>query len=197
MKFMPVGNSRFLLAYLLSGSLAMWGQQGLRLEARSGDGAFNDVSRGESSPVSVAVRDSSDRPVPGAKVTFTMPFSGAGAAFQGGSREQTVTVDEMGIARMPSAKPNKEEGRFNIKVKAEAEGGRSGTLVVSQSNTSALTTKGKSSKTALILALVSGGASAAFFVARRGGGSSSTGGGGSTPTSTSLTAGVITVGAPR
>ena len=196
MKFILVGNIRFLPVYLFSGALVIWGQQGLRLETRAGDGAFNDVGRNEISPVAVAIRDSSDRPVPGAKVTFTLPFSGAGAIFQGGSREQTVTADEMGMARMPSAKPNKEEGRFNIKVKAEAEGGRSGTLVVSQSNTSAMTSKSKPSRTLLILSLVSGGATAAIFAAKRGG-SGSTGGGGTSPSSTSLTAGVITVGAPR
>ena len=196
MNFTLVGKARFLLVYLLSGALVIWGQQGLRLEARAGDGAFNDAGKNEVSPVTVAIRDSSDRPVPGAKVTFTLPFSGAGAAFPGGSREQTVIADEMGMARMPSAKPNKEEGRYNIKVKAEAEGGRSGNLVVSQSNTSAMTAKSKPGKTLLILSLLGSGATAAIFVAKRGGGST-TGGGGTSPSSTSLTAGVITVGAPR
>ena len=175
-----------------------WGQQGLRLETRSGDGAFNDISRSETNPVIVIVKDSSDRPVPDAKVTFTLPFSGPGATFAGGSRELTVTSDPMGLAKLVGAKPNREEGRFNIKVTATTGDGRMGTMVVSQSNTTAVATKGKSNKTLIILSLVGGGATAAIFAAK-GSGTKTTGGGGTTPAavSTSLTVGVLTVGAPR
>jgi hypothetical protein len=173
------------------------GQQGLRLEVLSGDGAFVDVNAREGTPVVVSVRDSSDRTVPNAKVTFTLPFSGPGGTFAGGGREMVVTSDSMGSARMPGIKPNREEGRFNIKVKAEIEGGRFGSVVVSQSNTSALVTKGKVNKGLLILALVGGGLGAAVVAVKTGGGSSPSPGAPPVPTSTSLSAGVLTVGAPR
>ena len=194
---MQVTKIRILLTHLLSGAVLSWGQQGLRLEARAGDGAFNDISRSETNTVIVAVRDSSDRPVPGAKVKFTLPFAGPGAAFAGGGREVTTTSDPMGLAKMTGAKPNREEGRFNIKVSATTDDGRSGSLVVSQSNTSAVASKAKTSKTLLILSLIGGGATAAILAAK-GGGAKTTGAGGTTPIPvTSLSVGVLTVGAPR
>ncbi|MCC6591539.1 MAG: hypothetical protein IT168_32935 [Bryobacterales bacterium] len=184
-------------AYLFLFGAVASPQDGLRVVIKTGDGAFNDVSRGEVGAVVVTVVDASDKPVEGATVTFTLPFSGPGAAFAGGGREFTATSDHAGIAKMAAAKPNKEEGRFNIKVKAVAPGGRTGTAVVAQSNTAAMARKGTSGKKVLILALVGGGASAALIAAKRGGGSSSTAGGPSVPGTTSLSAGVLTVGAPR
>ena len=197
MTFMRVPKVRFLAVYVLSSALVCWGQQGLRLEANMGDGAFNDVGRNEIGAVVVVVRDSSDRPVAGAKVTFTLPFSGPGAIFTDGSRSMTTTSDQAGLAKMSAAKPNKEEGRFNIRVAASADGGRSGNLVVSQSNTTALAAKSKTSKTLLILSLVGGGATAAIFAAKSGGKSTASPGVPGSPGSTSLSVGVLTVGAPR
>jgi hypothetical protein len=188
---------RALWVYLLSGALVSWGQQGLRLEATQGDGAFNDVGSREISNVEVVVKDSSDRPVSGAKVTFTLPFSGPGAVFPDGGRELTVTSDQIGVARMAGARSNRQEGRFNIKVTAAANDGRTGSLVVSQSNTSAISSKSRTNKGFLILGLVGGGATAALFALRGGGSSPSTPGAPAVPTSTSLSAGVLTVGAPR
>lgn len=201
--FGKLGRLKAVMACALACSLVASGQsvETLRLEALEGDGVFNDIRRGLSGgDVVVVVRDRSDRPIPGAKVTFTAPFSGPGLVFPNGARELVVTADDQGRARMTGAKPNKEEGRFNIKVTAISADRQTGTLVVGQSNTTAMAgnKKGGGGKAAAILSLVGGGAATGLLLALRSGGGSS--GGGTTPTgptSTSLSAGVLTVGAPR
>jgi hypothetical protein len=168
----------------------------LKIVTLEGEGAFNDVKHGVAHPPSVRILDESNNLVEGAEVTFTLPAVGPSGLFTGNGRTGTATTNDKGEAHCPAYKPNLEEGRFNIRVAASYRG-KTGMLVISQSNTSAGGTSigqgKKSNKGLLILLLVAGGAAAGIGVALGGKSSSSTP---TAPPTTLSTAG-ITVGAPR
>lgn len=167
----------------------------LRLTPAEGEGAFNSMRSAYVHPPAVRVTDENGAAITGAEVTFLFPAVGAGAVLPGGGTTLKAISDETGLARCPAYKPNSEEGRFKIKVTATYQG-KTGTLVVNQSNTRAGGTslsEKKSGKAYWILALVAGGAAAGVFAAK--GGSSSSAAVVTPPTT--LTAGSITVGGPR
>jgi len=168
----------------------------LKIVAVDGEGAFNDIKRKAGHAPVVRVVDESNNLVEGAQVTFTLPMVGPRGIFPGGASSISATTDDKGIAHCPAYVPNSEEGRFNIKVTARFQG-KTGTLVISQSNTlaggSSVGETKSSHKLAWILALVGAGAAGGVLAATRGGSSSSP-----TPVpSTTLSAGTITVGGPR
>jgi hypothetical protein len=165
----------------------------LKISAVDGEGSFNDIQHKMSHPPIVRVVDESNNVVQGAEVSFTLPMVGPSAVFVAGGTKGTAITDDKGIARCPIYKPNSEEGRFNIKVTAESKG-KTGTLVVSQSNTLAGGTsvgQKKSGKLWLVL-LVGGAAAGGVFAATHHGGSSP-----ATVPPTTLSTGGIAVGAPR
>jgi hypothetical protein len=160
-----------------------------------GDGAFNDMKHGASHPLVIELRDAADQPLAGAKVTFTLPFSGPSGVFADGTRTSTVTTDARGQAKADTFKPNQEEGRFNIKVTAEVNGQKT-EAVVGQSNTLAggdLSQHKGGSKKLWFLLLAAGGAGGAFAAVH--GGSHSSAAPGVAPTTVSV--GGITVGGPH
>lgn len=167
----------------------------LKLTAVEGEGAFNSIRNGYAHPPAVRVVDESNNPASGAEVSFTFPVVGPGAILPGGGTTLSARSDETGVARCPGYKPNREEGRFKIKVTARFQG-KTGTVVVDQSNTRAggvaVGEGKKSGKAYWILALVAGGAVGGVMAAKGGFSSGSP----STP-STTLTSGAITVGGPR
>ncbi len=169
----------------------------LKITAVEGEGAFNDIRHKLSHPPLVRVVDESNNLVQGATVTFTFPFVGPRGTFDGGGLSATAVTDDKGLARCPAFVPNTEEGRYNFKVSASFNG-KTGSLVISQSNTlaggSSVGEKGtKSHKMAWILALVGAGAAVGAVAAMHGGSSS-------TPAAippTTLSIGAITVGTPH
>ncbi|MFN7939369.1 MAG: hypothetical protein U0R19_38945 [Bryobacteraceae bacterium] len=197
-----------VLATLLACALVLPAQQATNLVAQSsgglkivviqGEGATNNVrSRTATSPV-VEIRDTNDKPVAGAEVTFQLPVSGAGGYFNGWLRNQTVRSDANGRAAASGLTPNDEQGRFNIKVTA-VEGSRNGTVVIAQSNVSgpgaSATSSGKRSNWWKYAAVIGGAAIAGGIVAGTRGDDSSTAVTG--PRVVTVTPGVITVGGPR
>lgn len=174
----------------------------LKITIKEGEGALNDVRRGKGADIAVEVRDERDRPVDGAEVTFVAPAVGPGGTYGEGSNTVKVVTDKTGMARTTGYKPNRNEGRYNIKITAAA-GERKGTAVVPQVNTAAgggvprpTAGGGGGSKTKLIIGLVGAGASVGLLATRLGGGGSSSP---STPPRppTTLTVGGVTVGGPR
>ena len=174
-------------------------QETLRISIKEGEGALNDSRRGRGTEITVEVRDASNQPVPGAEVVFNAPSIGAGVVFADGSSTFKAVTDANGLARTAGLKPNRIEGRFNIKVTVTA-GDRKTSLVVPQVNTMAGGTivqqgGGGGSKTKLIVGLISAGASVGLLATRLGGGGNNSG----TPPRppTTLTVGGVTVGGPR
>jgi len=98
-----------------------------------GEGAINNIQLGAGKEPTVEVRDETDRPVSGAKVTFALPERGPGGTFFGASRTVTVPTNDQGRASASGFRPNLYEGRFQIQVSAAA-GEKTGTAVISQSN---------------------------------------------------------------
>ena len=171
----------------------------LQITVVKGEGSFNNIRRHVGARPVIHVQDEMNNPVVGAQVTFLMPAIGPSGRFGNGSRECTVVTNAEGMAEAAEFTPNYEEGRFTIKVSASYQG-KTGTTVVSQSNTTAggtsVEAKTKSSgrgKKLAILLIAAGGAIGAA-VALRGGNSSSSS---APPPAVSLTPGTISVGGPH
>jgi len=165
----------------------------LQLTAIEGESALNDVKHKVGHPPSVRVTDEAGKLIPGAEVTFTLPTLGPGAIFPNGSASATVTADNVGVAHCPPYKPNIEEGRFNIMVTGKF-GPRTGSVVISQSNTSAVSQDSHGhTKVWVIVAVVAGGAIGGVVAATHHGGTPAP----APPTPTTLSVGGITVGGPQ
>src|SRR5712692_2000933 len=127
-----------LMALFVSGLLffsATLGAQGrgLKILVIDGEGAINNIQTGAGREPVVEVRDENDKPVAGAKVTFSLPERGPGGTFFGASRNLSLTTNEQGRAAGNGFRPNLQEGRFQIQVTAAA-GDQTATAVISQSN---------------------------------------------------------------
>lgn len=196
---MRITKTCVLVSLACAFALAANGQrQGvLKLTVVEGEGAFNDIRRSVAQSPVVEVRDENNRLVAGAKVTFTLPYSGPGATFADGGRTYSTVTGQDGRAAAAAMKPNRLEGRYNVKVTAATEG-REGSTVVSQSNTAAggtMAAGGGGKKKYILLGLLGGGAAVGVVAATRGGGNGS--GGGTAPAATVLSPGPISVGGPR
>jgi hypothetical protein len=164
-----------------------------------GEGAINNIQLGAGKEPTVEVRDETDKPVSGAKVTFALPERGPGGTFFGASRTVTVPTNEQGRATATGFRPNLYEGRFQIQVSAAA-GEKTGTAVISQSNS--LPTGGMNkveakkglSRGKVIAILVGVGIVAAIAVAASRDDETTTT---TTTPGTSITPGTVVVGTPR
>ena len=192
-------------AALLSGWLAfspVAGAQapgGLKIQVVEGEGAVNNVDTGSGRDPVVEVRDQNDKPVPGAKVTFSLPERGPGGSFFGAARNVTVPANEQGRAATTGFRPNLQEGRFQIQVSAAADS-QTATAVINQTNTrpgsmagplADTTHRWSNKKSLLVVAII--GATIGVIAATRGNGQPAA----TTTSGTSVTPGVVTVGTPR
>src|SRR5215467_12718604 len=111
------------------------GQSGppLKIVVIQGQGLRNNVALGTTQQLVVQVRDESDKPVPGASVTFYTPERGPGGAFFGAYNKLTVSANEQGTAAATNFQPNLFEGSFQIRVIATLEN-RTGDAVINQTN---------------------------------------------------------------
>jgi hypothetical protein len=175
----------------------------LKILVKKGDGSLNNIRKKLAQEPVVEVVDESGKPVAGADVTFTLPFSGPGGQFAGGSRVSNVKTDAAGRASSGPFTPNTVEGRFNLSVKA-VKGSRQGSATLSQSNTLAggiypserAGSAKSSSKKWWVLGLVGGGATAGVLAATKGGSSNTPAVVAARP-ATSVSVGGVTVGGPR
>ena len=189
---------------IVCGLSAIWCASGLasersplKIEIVEGDGAINDGRRGIGHGPAVEVRDEANQPVSGARVLFTLPYSGASGSFAGGSRTFETVTDGQGRAAAPTFKPNKTEGRLNVSVAAFGAG-REGHAVIAQRNTMAVSqaSGGGGRKKLVWLALIGGGAAGGVLAAGLGGKSSSSSGV-AAASPTTLSVGSITIGGPK
>ncbi len=191
---------RTLAAVLIASAMAAAADTSpLVVTVIDGEGAFNDIRRGEARTPVVQVRDADGRPVAGAKVVFQLPDMGASATFPDGSKMLIATTDDQGKASAPGLRPNKVEGAFAITVLASKDG-QSGRAVVRQSNTLAggdpTLRPNNHNKLKLFIAIAGAAGGIAVAAALHGGGGSSSSSG-TAATPTSLSVGTVTIGGPR
>lgn len=174
----------------------------LTVSVAEGEGAINTTGRGTSRPTVVRVQDAKGAPVEGAVVSFLLPRDGPSGTFPNGTRNLSVTTDNLGRAVAAGFTPNDVTGDLEIKVIVTLHGAVAH-AIVHQTNSGAAqavpagtpasgvtpsAAKKKSSNT-MLLVLVGVGAAVAV-------GAALALKGGSTPSSssTSATAAVTTVG---
>ena len=188
-----------LSCLMVQAPLAAQVKPGLRIVVVDGEGAINNIQLGSGREPVVEVRDENDKPVPGAKVTFTLPERGPGGTFFGASRNLTIPTNEQGRAAATGFRPNLYEGRFQIQVSAAA-GEKTATAVIAQSNAlptggvNRVNASGKRFPTKAVVALVVIGAVVGIIAGTRG--DEDTVAATVTP-GTSITPGVVAVGQPR
>ncbi len=192
---------RTLAAVLIaSGMAAAADTAPLVVNVIDGEGAFNDIRRGEVRTPVVEVRDADGHPVAGAKVVFQLPDMGAGAAFPDGSKMLIATTDAQGKASAPGLRPNHVEGAFTISVLASKDG-HSGHAEVRQSNTLAggdpTLRPNNHNKLKLFIAIAGAAGGIAVAAALHGGGGSSNSSSTAAVTPTTLSVGTVTIGGPR
>jgi hypothetical protein len=191
-------------ALVLSGLLAIQAplgaqaRPGLKILVIEGEGAINNIQLGSGREPVVEVRDESDRPVSGAKVTFALPERGPGGTFFGASRTVTVPTNEQGRAAGTGFRPNLQEGRFQIQVTAHS-GERTATAVINQTNSLPTGAVNRANggrgfgKGKIIAILVAAGIIAGIAAAAGGDDKAPA----TAAAGTSITPGVVSVGAPR
>ncbi len=192
---------RTLAAVLIaSGIAAAQDTSPLVVNVIDGEGAFNDIRRGEVRTPVVQVRDADGNLVAGAKVVFQLPDMGAGASFPDGGKMLIATTDAQGKASATGLRPNKVEGSFTITVLASKDG-HSGRAEVRQSNTLAggdpTLRPNNHNKLKIFIAVAGAAGGIAVAAALHGGGGSSSSSGGGAVTPTTLSVGTVTIGGPR
>lgn len=167
----------------------------LQIAILEGEAAIHNVRDRKPVQIVVMVRDAARKPVPGAKVTFTVPDKGASATFGDGRTTTTVVSDKDGYATARQLRPNSIPGPFAIQVEARHQGDTA-TATISQFNMTVTSKRGGSGKwVALLLAL--GGAAAGGAVAATRGGNSPAAAAAPPPAPIGITPGPGSVGPPR
>ena len=160
-----------MLAVLLATSMASVAQEeAIHVVVLEGDGAINNIRSSHAKGPVVRVEDASNRGVPGANVTFVVPWGGPGVLFGDAGTTLTLTTDDRGEVVARTVHPNRNAGSFQIHVTASKDG-KKATAVIAQTNVDP-GSHGSSRKIAL-LALIGGAAAAGAAVALHGGKSSS------------------------
>jgi hypothetical protein len=169
----------------------------IKLVVVQGEGALNNIRTRNAAPLIVEVRDASDKPIAGAEVIFQLPPAGPGGVFNGWMRNQTARTNAEGRAETNGFTPNDEAGRFNIKVSATS-GTKTASLIIAQVNSPNGTENGKQAKSKsnlwkVLLIVGAAGLAGGIVAATRGGSSTPA----PPPVPITVTAGPITIGAPR
>jgi hypothetical protein len=190
-----------LMAVLLSclvtveGLASVQTRTGLSIVVVEGQDAIHDIRNGSSGNPMVEVRDDNDRPVSGARITFTLPERGASGSFFGAGTTFNATTNAQGRATGTGFQPNTTVGRYRIHVTA-IQGDRSGSVDISQSNAQSSRSdvdkpKAKFWRSKVFAVIVVGGIVGAVVAAKRGDDPVST------VPPTTITPGTISVGTPR
>ncbi len=198
-------------ALLLSGTLFMQGSLAqdmsvLRINVVEGDNAVHNLKRKAVSPTVVEVRDAGNRPVPDARVRFTLPAIGPGGRFAEGERVYTTHSNSEGRATMASFAPNGYEGSFTVVVEVNSAG-REANAALKQTNGMYLATpaansfqgapamRSSNSRKVLLILGIGAAAAVAGILATQGGGR----GGSAAVTTPPATIGIggIGVGGPQ
>jgi len=156
-----------------------------------GEGALNDIRQRTAREPIVQVEDENHRPIAGAAVLFTLPGSGPGGSFAGGAQTFSTVTDSTGRAVAHGLQPNSISGNYNIQVKVNYNGSTAETTIHQQNvvneSTASHAAHAATLKTVLIvIGAAAVGGTLAALLSQNGSGSSST----------TITPGPPTVGAP-
>jgi hypothetical protein len=161
-------------------------QAPLTVSVLAGQGLVNSQKQPAAQTLSVRVADIAGQPVVGALVLFTAPNYGPGGTFLDDLKSLQVTTDAHGVALANGFHANSAPGAFAINVKA-IYGTQTGFATIQESNVVA-GSSGLSRRTWWIIAAVAvAGAAGGTAAALHGSGSSST----------AISPGGVTVGAPH
>ncbi len=157
------------------------------------EGAINNIRQRTARESIVQVEDENHKPVAGAAVTFLLPDSGPGGAFNG-AKTVTMMTDSQGRAVARGFRPNNVQGKFQIRVTASFQN-LTASAVINQANflPAAAAAGGLGAGKIIAILAIAGAAAAGGAVA------ATRGGGGTTAPRTSptvISAGSGTVGAP-
>jgi len=174
----------------------------LTVSVAKGEGAINIIGQGPSRPVVVLVQYATGVPVEDAVVTFFLPSDGPSGVFPNGTRNVSVTTDNLGHAMAAGFTPNSVTGNLEIKVTVALHGSVAHAIVhqtnsgsgqaapagapASGETPSGAATKKKSSTMLLVLVGVGAAAAVGAALALKGGSSSSS----STPPPAVTTVGI-------
>ena len=95
---------------------------GLIIAILDGEGALNDIRQRTAREPIVEVEDRNHKPVAGAAVLFSLPSSGPGGAFAGGSQTLSTVTDSAGRAVAHGLQPNSLSGSYSIHVRVSING---------------------------------------------------------------------------
>jgi hypothetical protein len=174
----------------------------LTVSVAKGEGAINIVGQGPSHPIVVLVQYATGAPVEDAVVTFFLPSDGPSGIFPNGTRNVSITTDNLGHAMAAGFTPNSVTGDLEIKVTVALHGSVAH-AIVHQTNSSSgqaapagapasggtpsgAATKKKSNTMLLVLVGVGAAAAVGAALALKGGSSSSS----STPPPAVTTVGI-------
>jgi hypothetical protein len=184
--------------------LALLGQAGLdaqtppplrlQITILDGEGALNNIKQQTAREPIVQVEDENHKPIAGALVIFTLPQSGPGGTFSGGSTVFDGVTDVSGQAKPTGLVPNNVVGKYQIQVDVRYRNLNAHTAI-NQSNFMGATTTAAAHaathafplKAVLIVAAAGGAAAAAAVIATQSSNS---------PSAAVLTPGTPTVGPP-
>ncbi|HUE04275.1 MAG TPA: hypothetical protein VMR62_32290 [Bryobacteraceae bacterium] len=165
-----------------------------------GEGAVNNLRQRVVREPIVRVEDQNHKPVAGAAVSFLLPGNGATGTFGNGTKLLTVITDSNGQAVARGIKANNVAGQYQIHVTASV-GRVTTTATISQTNADAAAAGGVaagavvSTKLIVVLAIVGAAVATGVAVGVTRGGSSSTAA--VQQTTTGLSPGTPSVGAPH
>src|SRR5690348_13419497 len=158
----------------------------IKIVIQEGQGAINNIKEHRAKEPVVQVLHQDGEAVLGATVTFLLPDTGPGGAFNDGAHVLTVQTDSKGQAVGRGLRPNQAPGRFQIRVTASYHG-QTASAAIAQINAEPAATGGGGKKF-LIIALI-GGAAAGGLAAALGHKSGSS----SSPSSVSNTPGTVLI----
>ena len=172
-------------------TFAQGANAGIKVTVKEGEGALNNIRSARAKEPVVIVTDASDKPLPGAQVSFLLPDTGASGVFPASGSNLVVTTGNDGVATGRGLKPNNVVGQFEIRVTASFRG-QTARTVIHQTNAAAQKASSGNGKTILILALLGGAGAGIALGVSRGGNSSS-----QPNPSTSISAGGSSFGPPK
>jgi hypothetical protein len=190
---------------LAPGAVAQTAPPKLNLVIVEGDGAINNIRQRTAREPVVQVEDENHKPIAGAAVVFLLPNQGAGGTFADGSHSLTVITDDQGRAVARGLRPNTGQGQFQIHVNASFNGQTASTTITQTNAVGAAAGAGTaaaagiSGKVIAILIIVGAAAAggAAYAVTHSGSNNNSSPATIPAGASTTIAAGVGTVGPPR
>lgn len=177
-------------------------QTPITIHVLQGEGAINSIRQHRGHDPVVRVVDRSGEPVAGAAVTFLLPATGPSGTFENNGLSLTLPTGADGTAAAHGLRPNRLEGRFQIRVTASWRG-ENAAITIPQTNAEPAPVT-HTSRIIAIVAIAGGAIAGGVLAAAHGGSSNSAASqpagattGGTTATGATITPGTPVLGPPH